>query len=232
MGEDEMLKFRSGSKGLVVAAGMLLAVGLMIPVAALAQSSPPDSSAAAKPDSVAVTPAPAAVAPAAAAPAAAAPASAAPAKAAPAQNAGMFSQGQKRVTGVVGWGHTFGQDYLLVGVGVGYFIRNGLDVGVDFEGWFGGDPQLYKISPRFDYVLWKPQRIKPYVGGFYRYNFVGGNKIDDTSSLGGRIGAFYKGSGRGMAGAGAVYERYLNCDESVFSSCDVVYPEVFVAVSF
>jgi len=29
-----------------------------------------------------------------------------------------------------------------------------------------------------------------------------------------------------------VYERYLNCDETAFSSCDVVYPEVFVAVSF
>jgi len=224
-----MMKFRSGSRGLAVAAGMLLAVGLVIPVAAHAQSSPPDSGAAAKPDSVAVVPAPV---PAAVAPAAAEPATPAPAKPAPARNAGMFSKGQKRVTGVVGWGHTFGQDYLLVGVGVGYFIRNGLDVGVDFEGWFGGDPQLYKVTPRFDYVLWKPQRIKPYVGGFYRYNFVGGDQIDNTSSLGGRVGAFYKGSGRGMAGAGAVYERYLNCDETAFSSCDVVYPEVFVAVSF
>ena len=225
-----MKMFRSGRMGLAVAAGMLLAGSMGFPMAAHAQSSPTDSSATTHPDSAAVTPA--VVTPAATAPAAAAPATAAPAKTAPTQNAGMFSQGQKRVTGVVGWGHTFGQDYLLVGVGVGYFIRNGLDVGVDFEGWFGGDPQLYKITPRFDYVLWKPQRIKPYVGGFYRYNFVGGDKIDNTSSLGGRIGAFYKGSGRGMAGAGAVYERYLNCDENVFSSCDVVYPEVFVAVSF
>jgi hypothetical protein len=34
-----------------------------------------------------------------------------------------------------------------------------------------------------------------------------------------------------MAGAGVVYERYLNLDER-FGSSDVVYPEVFVAVSF
>ena len=143
----------------------------------------------------------------------------------------MFSKGKRRVTGMVGWGHTFGQDYLLVGLGVGVFVANGLDVGADIEGWFGGDPQLYKVTPRFDYVLWKPQRIKPNVGGFYRYNFIGSG-FNDTSSLGGRAGAFYKGSGRGMAGAGVVYERYLDCDEKVFSSCDVVYPEVFVAVSF
>jgi hypothetical protein len=34
-----------------------------------------------------------------------------------------------------------------------------------------------------------------------------------------------------MAGAGVVYERYLDLDERVGSS-DVVYPEIFVSVSF
>jgi hypothetical protein len=145
-------------------------------------------------------------------------------------DAGMFSKGKRRVTAMAGWGHSFNQDYMLVGIGVGYFIKNGLDVGVDFEGWFIGDPQIYKVTPRFDYVLWKAKRIKPYAGGFYRYNFVGSG-VDDQSSLGGRAGAFYQGRGRGMAGAGVVYERYLNLDERLGSS-DVVYPEIFVATSF
>src|SRR5262249_30479666 len=146
-------------------------------------------------------------------------------------DAGMFSKGKRRVTGTVGWGHSFNQDYLLVGLGVGYFISNGLDVGVDFEGWFIGDPQIYKLTPRADYVLWKAKRIKPYAGAFYRYSFLGSG-FDDQSSLGGRAGAFYQSrSGRSMAGAGVVYERYLNLDDRLGSS-DVVYPEFFVMTSF
>jgi len=212
---------------------MLVAALLTMPRVAGAQT-PPDSSGVAKPDSAAVTPAPAAATPA---PAAAAPAPAAmtatapPASAAPVQEAGMFSKGNKRVSGMVGWGHSFDTDYLLLGVGVGYFVANGLDVGVDFEGWLVGDPTVYKLSPRADYVLWKAKRIKPYAGAFYRWNFVGSG-IDDQSSLGGRAGAFYQSrGGRSMAGAGVVYERYLNLDERLGSS-DVVYPEVFVTVAF
>ena len=119
---------------------------------------------------------------------------------------------------------------LLVGIGASYFIRNGLQAGLDFEGWFLGDPTIYKLSPRVDYVAWRMQRIKPYAGAFYRWNFIGGG-IDDKSSLGGRVGAFYKGDRGGMAGAGVVYERYLNLDNR-FGSSDVFYPEFFFAVSF
>ena len=214
---------------------MLLAAALMMASVARAQT-PPDSAGVAKPDSVApapATPAPAAPAPApaAAAPAAAAPVQAAPAPAAPAQEAGMFSKGNKRVNGTIGWGSSFGSDYLLLGIGAGYYLANGLDVGLDFEGWLIGDPTVYKLSPRADYVLWKMKRIKPYAGAFYRWNFIGGG-IDDKNSMGGRAGAFYQSrGGRSMAGAGVVYERYLDLDERVGSS-DVVYPEIFVSVSF
>jgi len=143
----------------------------------------------------------------------------------------MFSKGNKRVNGTIGWGSSFGSDYLLLGIGAGYYLANGLDVGLDFEGWLIGDPTVYKLSPRADYVLWKMKRIKPYAGAFYRWNFIGGG-IDDKNSMGGRAGAFYQSrGGRSMAGAGVVYERYLDLDERVGSS-DVVYPEIFVSVSF
>ena len=224
---------------------MLLAAALTMASAAKAQTQPdssgvakPDSAGVAHPDSVAA-PAPAAPAPATAAPApapaAAAPAAvtatASPSSAAPVQAAGMFSKGNKRVHGTIGWGHSFNTDYLLLGIGAGYYLANGLDVGVDFEGWLIGDPSIYKLSPRADYVLWQMKRIKPYAGAFYRWNFVG-NGIDDKSSLGGRAGAFYQSrGGRSMAGAGVVWERYLDLDER-FGSSDVVYPEVFVSVSF
>jgi hypothetical protein len=147
------------------------------------------------------------------------------------QDAGMFSKGRRRVSIVGGWAHSFGQDYLLLGVGVGYFLANGLAVGLDFEGWLLNDPTVYKLTPRADYVLWKMPRIKPYAGAFYRWNFISGG-FDDLNSIGGRAGAFYKGTRGGMAGAGFVYERYLDCNEQIYDSCNVYYPEIFFAVSF
>jgi|KBSSwiStaDraftv2_1062776.scaffolds.fasta_scaffold07075_5 hypothetical protein len=231
-----------------------IAVWMLVSAAVLtrgahAQASPdssgvpkPDSAAVAKPDTAAAhTPAPAAAPAVATPPATPPPAATTPpattsatvsaSSSAPLQAAGMFSKGNKRVTGTLGWGHSFNTDYLLLGIGAGYYLANGLDVGVDFEGWLIGDPSIYKLSPRADYVLWKMKRIKPYAGAFYRWNFVG-NGYDDKNSLGGRAGAFYQSrGGRSMAGAGVVYERYLNLDER-FGSSDVVYPEVFVTVSF
>jgi len=141
----------------------------------------------------------------------------------------MFSKGRRRVSGMVGWGSSLGDDYLLLGIGVGYFVANGLDVGVDFEGWFIGDPTQYKISPRADYVLWKSPRMKPYAGVFYRYSFIG-EGFEDQESMGGRVGVFYKGARGGMAGVGAVYERYLDVPDAFDD--DVIYPEIFVAIPF
>jgi hypothetical protein len=220
---------------------MLVAGAVLVPRGASAQA-PPDSSGVAKPDSAAAhAPAPAATTPAvttpppAPAPAATPPpattsATVSASSSAPVKAAGMFSKGNKRLTATAGWGHSFDTDYLLLGSGAGYYLANGLDVGVDFEGWLIGDPSIYKLSPRADYVLWKMKRIKPYAGAFYRWNFIGSG-IDDHNSLGGRAGAFYQNKGRGMLGAGVVYERYLNLDSRLGSS-DVLYPEIFVAVSF
>jgi hypothetical protein len=235
------MKTRFVGRIIGVTSWMLVVAVVMMPRGATAQTMPdsagvakPDSAGVAKPDSTAAPvvapPSPAPAPPPPAAPAAVT-ATAAPSSTAPVKVAGMFSKGNRRVTATAGWGHSFNTDYLLLGVGTGYFLANGLDVGLDFEGWLVGDPTVYKLSPRADYVLWKMKRIKPYAGAFYRWNFIGSG-IDDKSSLGGRAGAFYQSrGGRSMAGAGVVYERYLNLD-SRFGSSDVVYPEVFVAMSF
>lgn len=204
-------------------------VGCFIPITAMAQTAA-DTTAAdsvvATPPATTVTPATTTATPPPPPPAEASASSAAPAKS---NEAGMFSKGRRRVSGTVGWGSSLGDDYLLLGVGVGYFVSNGLGVGVDFEGWFIGDPTQYKISPRADYVMWKSPRMKPYAGVFYRYTFLG-EGLDDQSSVGGRTGVFYKGARGGMAGAGVVYERYLDVPEPFDD--DVLYPEVFIAVSF
>src|SRR5262245_25848505 len=137
------------------------------------------------------------------------------------EDAGMFSKGRKRITITGGWGQSFDDDYLLLGIGFGYFMANGLDVGVDFEGWLLGEPHVYKLSPRIDYVAWQLPRLKPYFGAFYRRSFVT-DDLEDLDSLGGRAGAFYRGGRGGMAGAGVVYERYMNYNDSMGGSADLV----------
>jgi hypothetical protein len=35
-------------------------------------------------------------------------------------------------------------------VGLGYFIANGLDLGLDYENWSGLNPGITKVTPRLD----------------------------------------------------------------------------------
>lgn len=44
-----------------------------------------------------------------------------------------FTKGTTRVSITGGWGRSFDEDYLMLGIGAGRFISNGLNLGVDFE---------------------------------------------------------------------------------------------------
>jgi hypothetical protein len=56
--------------------------------------------------------------------------------------------------------------------------------------------------------------------------------LDDLDSIGGRAGLYFT-SGKGVyVGAGLVYESYLSCQTSIYSSCDDTYPELIVAFTF
>ena len=55
----------------------------------------------------------------------------------------LFGQGRFRLSGYGGVATAFDQTYTLIGLGAGYFIANGLELGVDGEGWFGNDPNIY-----------------------------------------------------------------------------------------
>jgi hypothetical protein len=152
----------------------------------------------------------------------------APAKSAPATKS-AFSKGTNRASFTAGWGRSFGDDYLLLGLGIGRFLKNGLEIGLDYQAWIGSDPGVQKLSPSVLYVVTKAPRITPYLGAFYTRTFI--QDYDDLSSIGGRAGVF-KGSGRTAVGAGVVYEDYLNCSGSVYGDCSDVYPEVFISAAF
>ena len=139
-----------------------------------------------------------------------------------------FSKGSTSLGIVAGSGSAFNDDYIILGVGAGYYVLNGLEVGVDVQHWFSGDPSITKVSPQIRYVFTRPKTIKPYVGAFYRRTFI--DNLDDQNSFGGRVGAYFSGNNGIYIGGGVVYEEYENC--SRFVDCSTTYPEILISVSF
>ena len=148
-----------------------------------------------------------------------------------AQNvAGAFGQGRMHVVATAGTGHAFNDDYLVLGLGVSYYVIDGLNVGLGFESWSGGDPGMRKLTPSAQYVFYQLGRIKPYVGAFYRRTYIDG--LPDIDSAGGRAGAYFQAGRNAYLGAGVVYESYVDCKESVYRSCSSTYPEVTFTIAF
>lgn len=128
----------------------------------------------------------------------------------------------------LGFGSAFGQDYLILGLGGGYYFVSGLEAGLDPETWLLNSPNLTKISPQIRYVFHKLPKIKPYVGGFYRHAFVEG--FEDLDSLGYRLGVFYR-QGKSYLGVGLAHVFFTGCDKTVTPSCNDVYPEFSISIA-
>ena len=144
-----------------------------------------------------------------------------------------FSQGSTSVGIVAGSGSAFQDDYIILGLGVGYYVVKGLEIGVDAQYWFSGDPYIAKLSPNIRYVFTQLEGIKPYAGAFYRRTYFGdinGISIDDQESLGYRAGAYISTNNGVYIGGGVVHEEYLNCTALI--DCSTTYPEVLLQVSF
>ena len=145
-----------------------------------------------------------------------------------------FSKNSTSVGVVLGSGSAFNDNYLILGVGVGYYVVRGLELGIDVQHWFSGDPSITKVSPKITYVFTQPKVIKPYVGAFYRRTYFGdfdnGASLDDQDSFGYRAGAYFSTNNRLYIGGGIVYEEYKDCDPSY--DCSTTYPEILFMVSF
>jgi hypothetical protein len=141
-----------------------------------------------------------------------------------------FANGSMRLSVLVGNGYAFDESYFIVGVGFGYYLVKGLELGLDVESWLGASPGITKISPAVRYVVPTDGPIRPYIGAFYRRTII--DNYDDLNSVGGRAGINFM-SGRGSYfGAGVVYEKYLSCDKAIYKSCDDTYPEITFAIAF
>jgi hypothetical protein len=143
---------------------------------------------------------------------------------------GAFSKGRTHFVVTAGNGHAFDESYLVLGLGVSYYVIDGLNVGLSLESWSGSDPGMYKVTPSVQYVFHQMQRVNPYVGGFYRRAYIDG--LPDINSVGARAGVYLNAGRNAYIGIGAVYESYVDCNKSVYRSCDDVYPEVSFTIAF
>ena len=141
-----------------------------------------------------------------------------------------FKKGSRRISIAAGSGRTFANDYMIFGLGAGYYVIDGLEFGLDGEAWLGGDPDIYKLSPQVKYVLPVKSHIRPYIGTFYRRIFIDG--LDDLDTIGARGGVYFIPNEKWFVGIGAVYESYLNRDDDIHSSSDDIYPEITISFSF
>jgi hypothetical protein len=143
--------------------------------------------------------------------------------------AGAFSKGRTHFFVGAGSGQAFDESYFVLSLGASYYVVDGLSVGLAYEMWTGGEPDMYKITPSVQYVFHQAP-LKPYVGAFYRRTSI--EDRPDLDSVGARAGVYFQAGRNAYFGVGAVYEYYLDCNENIFRSCDGTYAEATFTFAF
>jgi len=141
-----------------------------------------------------------------------------------------FDQGVVNVSVLIGSGRAYNDNYTVLGAGVGYYITDGLQLGLDYEYWSGGDPKIQQISPRINYVFARKESISPYAGVFYRRTKI--DTLPDSDAYGARAGAYLRSGHNLFMGLGVAYIEYKDCQESVYSSCSDTYPEFTIGLYY
>lgn len=144
--------------------------------------------------------------------------------------AAPFDSGSQTLSLVAGSGSAFNENYAIIGGGYGYYLVDGLELGIDAQAWLGGTPRIYKLSPQLKYVFNISPQFRPYAGVFYRRTYTDG--LADLNSTGYRAGLIFIGERGTYIGAGYVFEDYQDCSTSVYSDCSTSYPEILFSVSF
>lgn len=144
----------------------------------------------------------------------------------------LFQRGRVELLAGVGFGVDQSRDYLILLLGGGYYMRDGLSLGATGESWLGSRPQYYNLSPYARCVfLDSPWRYKPYAGVFYRrtsYASLSG----PVDSAGLRGGLVFPLSGRAYLTGGLAYEHAFQDAINVTSSRDSLYPELGLEFTF
>ena len=143
---------------------------------------------------------------------------------------GMFGQGSTQFALMAGNGYAFNNNYFIIGASAGYYVLDGLGVGLSLEHWSGGGPGITKYAPFAQYVFYQVSPVQPYVGGFYRHTAVSG--LPGINSVGARAGIYIPVGSNAYIGAGLAHESYLACQAAVYRTCSETYPEVSFTFGF
>lgn len=140
-----------------------------------------------------------------------------------------FDQGKMNLSIFGGTTSNFDRRYFAIGGGFGYFVLDGLELGLAAVHQFGDGPSISQVQPRVRYVV-QPlvgrSPVIPYVGAFYNHWFIG-DGFPDVDAVGGRAGLIYI-SGRLLLGLGVAVERTVSeCVED----CWAVYPDFSISLS-
>jgi hypothetical protein len=135
-----------------------------------------------------------------------------------------FDRGKLGLGISAGSQNVLGHRYYAAGASVGYYVLDGLEIGIGGVVLFGDGPNIAALTPSVRYVVqplvgvWP---VVPYVGAYYNHWFVG-DDIADSDVLGGRVGLLYL-SGRLIFGLGVAYEHVIS---DCVTDCASIYPDV------
>jgi hypothetical protein len=140
-----------------------------------------------------------------------------------------FDQGRFNLGFGAGSQGTLGGRYYVVAGGAGYYVLDGVELGLGAGHQFGDDPNISRVTPSLRYVaqpLVGVSPVIPYVGVLGSHYFVF-DGFSDIDTLGTRAGLLYV-SGSLVLGLGIGYERIVSeCSED----CSWFYPDFTLAVA-
>lgn len=141
-----------------------------------------------------------------------------------------ISEGKMRLSINAGYSSVNSKNYLVAGLGAGYFLFEGMETSLDGQAWIGERPHIYELSPGLRYTLSGLGSYNPYLGGFYRRTFYDDRKGMD--SAGARAGVSIPLGSHTYMSAGVVYEKSFQCNNAVYSNCSQIYPEASLSFSY
>lgn len=149
--------------------------------------------------------------------------------AANAASAEPFKQGSMRLGLGLGTVSNGNDTNLVVGAGFGYYVINGIELGLDFDTWIGANPSVTRLTPGLLAIAYMIPTVHPYAGVFYSHRFIGAG-FDDIDSVGARGGIAIEMGPRAYGWIGAYYETIVS--ECEGDDCSYVNPEVRVSFVF
>lgn len=139
--------------------------------------------------------------------------------------AGMLERGSGVISLKGGLVSVDDEDYSIAGANIGWFVLDGLKIGLAYERWFEGEPNIDKLSVDANYYLPVSDRIRPYLGAFYAQNY--GNSEDIGTSYGFRGGVLFY-TPQASIGLEWNHETFNECP----TGCERSYPMVVLGFSF